>query len=125
LDIKVCDESLLILSIHRLIDSAIRIATELRLGPQLKSVGADMDPIKERQSRNAERTWLTTLVLERSLGTFTGMRPKRDLDCDWVQLNKWAESDIATPGDVQTVAYLNLRRLEVSVTVFEVVYFSS
>lgn len=76
-------------------------------------MGADLDMVKEREARNGERAWLTSLVLERSLGTFTGIRPKRDLDCDWVQLSKWAKSELATPGDLQTIAYLHLRRLEV------------
>lgn len=95
-----------------LVDSAARIANELGLGQRLRSAetGVECD---DQSHRSAERAWAIAVLMQRSLGTFTGLWSVTKLDIQWEKLEEWSESELAIPGDVQHAAYLNLRRIEV------------
>jgi hypothetical protein len=64
--------------------------------------------------RNPERTWLNTVLLERTHSTFVEGVSSHLLDkIDWKALRRWSEEKGALSGDVALAGYLHMRHLEV------------
>lgn len=95
-----------------LVDTAVRTATELGLGHRLRNPHADIARTDSHSIRSAERAWAVAIVMQRSLGTFTGLWAMSKLDVNWEKLDDWCNCDLTVPGDVQVVAYMYLRRIE-------------
>lgn len=84
-----------------------------RFSDSIKSPKREMDP---RSSRNRERTWLTTVLLERTHSTFVENTSSHILaQLDWKALRRWSDEAGALPGDVALAGYLHMRHLEVSI----------
>lgn len=95
-----------------LVDTAVRTASELGLGHRLRNSQANISSSDSHAIRSAERAWAIAIIMQRSLGTFTGMWALNKLDVNWEKLDAWCNCDLTIPGDVQLVAYLYLRRIE-------------